>query len=242
MHAIVHSSILNSSMSSRHIRKVLQASHLFTNIEFSKAEYARPTKAELAHCTTSSRSSKYAQSQKLSSLTSQYRIFPQVHPTLTIPSNLPRTKEAPVRDITHAAPSASTETTRSLEEEARDILATAAKNQAEDGPNTRRAAVRACKCLRATVNQYSSIIQEVHKAARIHTQLSKGTAGSTTQHRPQGRELPVSPELTSELLHCLSTLANEYADEQEYSRQQESRTSRQHSRRSRKSSQSLRQE
>ena len=41
------------------------------SIEFSKAEYARPTKAELAHCTTSSRSSKYAQSQKLSSLTSQ---------------------------------------------------------------------------------------------------------------------------------------------------------------------------
>ena len=57
------------------------------------------------------------------------------------------------------------------------------------------------------VNQYGSIIQEVHKAARIHTQLSKGTAGSTTQYRPQGRELPViSPELTSELLHCLSTL------------------------------------
>ena len=142
----VLSSILNSSMSSRHVRKVLQASYLFTNIhgyhktdpnryqsqstnvismqypntipntkmtlpqlvgpidvvspehssgdrshefqiassknasiEFSKAEYARPTKAELAHCTTSSRSSKYAQSQKLSSLTSQkYRIFP--HP------------------------------------------------------------------------------------------------------------------------------------------------------------------
>ena len=146
MHANVLSSILNSSLSSRHVRKVLQASHLFTNIhgyhkqiptdtsltastnvismqypntilntkmtlpqlvgpidvvspehssgdrshefqiassknasiEFSKAEYARPTKAELAHCTTSSRSSKYAQSQKLSSLTSQkYRIFPQ---------------------------------------------------------------------------------------------------------------------------------------------------------------------
>ena len=73
----------------------------------------------------------------------------RVHPTLTIPSNLPRTKEAPVRDITHAAPSASTEPTRSPEEETRDILATAAKNQAGDGPNTRRAAVRACKYLRA---------------------------------------------------------------------------------------------
>ena len=93
----------------------------------------------------------------------------RVHPTQPISSNLPRTKEAPVQDITHATPSASVEPTRSPEEEARDILATAAKNQAEDGPNTRRAAVRACKCLRAMVNQYGSIIQEVHKTARIHT-------------------------------------------------------------------------
>ena len=131
----------------------------------------------------------------------------RVHPTLPIPSNLPRTKEAPVRDITPATPSAGTEPTRSPEEEARDILATAAKNQAEDGPNTRRAAVRACKYLRAMVNQYESTIQEVHKAARIHAQMSKGTAGSTADYRPQGGALPViSPELTSELLHCLSTL------------------------------------
>ena len=75
------------------------------------------------------------------------------------------------------APSASTEPTRSPEEEARDILATAAKNQAEDGPNTRRAAIRACKYLRAMVNQYGSTIQEVHKAARIHTQMSKAQQG-----------------------------------------------------------------
>ena len=54
------------------------ASSKNASIEFSKAECARPTKAELAHCTTSSRSSKYAQSQKLSLLTSQkYRIFSQ---------------------------------------------------------------------------------------------------------------------------------------------------------------------
>ena len=97
--------------------------------------------------------------------------------------------------------------TRSPEEEARDILATAAKNQPEDGPNTRRAAVRACKYLRAMVNQYESTIQEVHKAARTHTQRSKGAAGPTVDYRPQGEALPViSPELTSELLHCLSTL------------------------------------
>ena len=130
----------------------------------------------------------------------------RVHPTLPIPSNLPRTKEAPVRDITHAAPSASTEPTRSPEEEAGDILATAAKNQVEDGPNT-SGQLSAHVSTEGHVIQYGSTIQEVHKAARIHTQMSKGTAGPTAQYRPQGGELPViSPELPSELLHCLSTL------------------------------------
>ena len=56
-------------------------------------------------------------------------------------------------------------------------------------------------------NCWSPTVQEVHKAARIHTQMSKGTAGATADYRPQGGALPViSPELTSELLHCLSTL------------------------------------
>ena len=76
----------------------------------------------------------------------------RVHPTLVIPANLPSTKEAPVCDVEASAPSTTrTEPTRSPEEEARDILATSAKNQAEDGPNTRRAAIRACKYLRAIV-------------------------------------------------------------------------------------------
>ena len=131
----------------------------------------------------------------------------RVHPTLPIPDHLPRTQEVPVQDTTLTASAPGTEPTRSPEEEARDILATAAKNQAEDGPNTRRAAVRACKYLRAMVNQYESTIQEVHKAARTHTQMSKGTAGAPVDYRPQEGTLPVtSPELTSELLHCLSTL------------------------------------
>ena len=93
------------------------------------------------------------------------------------------------------------------EEEARDILATAAKNQAEDGPSTRRAAIRACKYLRAMVNQHGPLIQSAHEAAKIHTQRSKGNAAAAMQHRPKEGELPViAPELTSELLHCLSTL------------------------------------
>ena len=93
----------------------------------------------------------------------------RAHPTLPIPSNLPRTKEAPVRDITHATPSASAEPTRSPEEEARDVLATAAKNQAEDGPNTRRAAVRACKYLRAMVtNMDPSYTKCIRQPAPTH--------------------------------------------------------------------------
>ena len=56
------------------------------------------------------------------------------------------------------------------------------------------------------VNEYGSTMHEVHKAARIHTQISKAQQGQP-QIRPQGGELAVtSPELTSELLHCLSTL------------------------------------
>ena len=131
----------------------------------------------------------------------------RVHPTLPIPDHLPRAKEAPVQDIAQTAPAPGTEPTRSPEEEARDILAIAAKNQPEDGPNTRRAAVRACKYLRAMVNQYESTIQAVHTAARTHTQRSKGAVGPAVDYRPQGEALPViSSDLTSELLHCLSTL------------------------------------
>ena len=132
----------------------------------------------------------------------------RVHPTLVIPANLPSTKEAPVCDVEAPAPStASTEPPRSPEEEARDILATAAKNQAGDGPSTRRAAIRACKYLRAMVNQHGPLIQSAHEAAKIHTQRSKGNAAAAMQYRPKEGELPViAPELTSELLHCLSTL------------------------------------
>ena len=60
---------------------------------------------------------------------------------------------------------------------------------------------------RAMVNQHGPLIQSAHEAAQSHTQRSKGTAADTAHYRPQASELPViSPELTSELLHCLSTL------------------------------------
>ena len=113
-------------------------------------------------------------------------------PTLPIPGYLPRTKEAPVQDIAPTAPAPGTEPTRSPEEEGA------------------RLRLKVCELRygewNLMVNQYESTIQEVHKAARIHTQMSKGTAGSTADYRPQGGELPViSLELTFELLHCLST-------------------------------------
>jgi len=53
--------------------------------------------------------------------------------TLPIPDHLPSAKEAPVQDVALTAPAPGTEPTRSPEEEARDILAAAAKNQPEDG-------------------------------------------------------------------------------------------------------------
>ena len=133
----------------------------------------------------------------------------RAQPTLDIPVNLPSTKEAPAYGGgTTVHTPRGTEPTRSPEEEARDILATVAKNQPEDGPGTRRAAIRACKYLRAMVSQHGPQLQTVYDAAKEHTQRSKGSAtNETTPYRPKESELPVvAPELTSELLHCLSTL------------------------------------
>ena len=103
----------------------------------------------------------------------------RLHPKLPIPDHLPRAKEAPVQGTAPAAPAPDTEPKRSPEEEeARDILAVAAKNQPEDGPSTRRAAVRACKYLRAMVSQYETTIQAVHSAAP-HPHAKKQRHGGT---------------------------------------------------------------
>jgi hypothetical protein len=52
------------------------------------------------------------------------------------------------------------------------------------------------------------LFQEAYDAAKVHATRSKGTAGQESAgYRPNPRDLPtVPPELTSELLHCLSTL------------------------------------
>ena len=141
----------------------------------------------------------------------------RLHPTLVIPANLPSTKEAPVCDVEAPAHStASTEPPRSPEEETHNILTTTAKNQAEDGPSTRRAAIRACKYLRAMVNQHGpSSSQHMKPPDPYATQQRQRSSSHATL--PKGRRAPsdsaradiqviTAPELISELLHCLSTL------------------------------------
>ena len=129
------------------------------------------------------------------------------HPTLKIPDNLPQTQDMPVRITVQAPTEGVTPAKRTPDEEARDILAAAAKNQVESRPGTRRAAVRACKYLRTLVNRYGSVIDEVHSQARLHTQRSKGVVEHGKWYQPTGEALPViSKEVTSELLHCLTAL------------------------------------
>ena len=131
----------------------------------------------------------------------------RTHPTLTIPDDLPQTQDMPVRITVRAPTEGEAPAKRTPEEEARDILATAAKNQVESGPGTRRAAVRACKYLRTLVNRYGSVIDDVHLQARLHTQRSKGVVEHGKWYQPTGEALPViSKEVTSELLHCLTAL------------------------------------
>ena len=134
----------------------------------------------------------------------------RVQPSLTIPANLPQTNDAPDRGTPPGTPRArmtnEKDDTRQPEEEARDILAAAYRNQAENGPNTRRAAIRACKYLKVLVDRHGEVIHRVHRAAREHTQQSKSSE-ATKQQQSAGGSLPkITPELTSELLHCLNAI------------------------------------
>jgi len=54
----------------------------------------------------------------------------------------------------------------------------------------------------------TTLIQQVYDAAKEYATRSKGTAAKEpARYRPRPQELPtVPPELTSELLRCLSTL------------------------------------
>ena len=130
-----------------------------------------------------------------------------VRPCMDIPTDLPRTQDPPEHDTQlPAATSPTAEPPQTPDEEARDILAQAIRNQAEDGPSTRRAAIRAYKYLHAMVRQHGPQLQKVYEASKEHATRSKGIQESF-KYRAQPQELPaVPPQLTSELLHCLSTL------------------------------------
>ena len=147
------------------------------------------------------RGARWAQTKKFSHCQAHISLMGRVQPTLTIPADLPHTTDMPVKGTPRAAHAEGKDPPRLPEEEARDILATASKNQVENGPGTRRAAIRACKCLRAIVREYGKVINDVHAAARLHTQRSKGIVAPNVQYNPTGALPPViTPELTSELL------------------------------------------
>ena len=98
---------------------------------------------------------------------------------------------------------------KAREEEARNILARANKNQADDGPSTRKAAIRAYRYLHIMATQHGALIQQAYVAAKTHAARSKGPIDpkDTAGYHPLPDELPtVPPELASGLLHCLSTL------------------------------------
>ena len=74
---------------------------------------------------------------------------------MKIPTNLPRAQDPPEHDTQPSSTTAHTaEQPQAPDEEARDILAKAIRNQAEDGPSTRRAAIRTYKYLHATGRQH----------------------------------------------------------------------------------------
>ena len=97
----------------------------------------------------------------------------RVEPSLKIPENIPQTQDMPVRITARAPVEGAPPARQAPEDEARDILAAAVKNQVECGPGTRRAAVRAIKYLRTLVSKHGATINEIHTQARLHTQKAK---------------------------------------------------------------------
>ena len=99
---------------------------------------------------------------------------------MKIPTDLPQSRDPPERDVQRpAATATTTESYQTPVEEARDILAKALRNQAEDGPSTRLAAIRAYKYLYALVQQHGPQLQKVYEASKEHATRSKGNDESS---------------------------------------------------------------
>ena len=121
-----------------------------------------------------------------------------MRPCLDIPTNLPRTQDPPEHDIQLPAATAPTaELPQTPDEEARDILAKAIRNQAEDGPSTRRAAIRAYKYLHAMVRQHGPQLQKVYEASKEHaTRHTQQRYPGITQIPDPAARTPCCPTTT----------------------------------------------
>ena len=98
----------------------------------------------------------------------------RVQPSLIIPANVPQTQDVLDRGTPRAKAAEEKDGTRQPEEEARDILAAAYKNQAENGPNTRRAAIRACKYLKVLVES-TWPPENIHNKANVQQRASNSS-------------------------------------------------------------------
>ena len=79
--------------------------------------------------------------------------------------------------------------TQTPDEEARDILAKAIRNQADDGPSTRRAAIRAYKYLYALVQQHGRQLQRQMRLPKNTLRVAKAiTNPSNTE--PSHKNFP----------------------------------------------------
>ena len=120
----------------------------------------------------------------------------RVQLSLKIPANVPQTKDVPDRGTPLGTPRAQTkdkDDARQLEEEARNILAAAYRNQAKNGPNTRQAAIRACKYLKVLVDRHGTVI---HKCTRLPENIRNR---AKARRQPNSSTLPVAPCLRSPL-------------------------------------------
>ena len=131
----------------------------------------------------------------------------RVRPCLKIPTNLPRAQDPLEHDTQPSSTTARTaEQPQTPDEEARDILAKAIQNQAQDGPSTRRAAIRAYKYLHAMVRQHGPQLQQVYEASKEHATRSKGTQDAP-KYRPRhqvNRQATAQPPEVQNALRAVS--------------------------------------
>jgi len=93
-----------------------------------------------------------------------------VEPVWEIPTDLPNAQNGPEESNLPSPPaSPRTDQAKVREEEARDILARASKNQADDGPSTRKAAIRDYRYLHVMVTQQAPTMlpETMRHAAKV---------------------------------------------------------------------------